>query len=160
VLYAQGTPAWTAAAGILLSCKDMLDSADGQLARAKKAFSRAGRFLDSIGDITVNVAVFAAIAWTLTFLREGAGLWVVPAWGAAFLFLSLRVSYHVLYQTSFLHLSAAYTGNRTSEEIRDEDLKADSSTVALQRVFLLLYGWQDRLMARLDRWSRLGVAGG
>ncbi|MEW6509514.1 MAG: CDP-alcohol phosphatidyltransferase family protein [Bacteroidota bacterium] len=158
ILYAQGSPLWTAVAGILISCKDLLDSADGQLARAKGAFSRAGRFLDSLGDITVNFAACAAIAWA--FLQGGAGFWVVPAWGAAFLFVSLRVSYHVYYQTSFLHLNNAYTGNRTSEELRGEDLSAGRGTLALQRVFLVLYGWQDRLVARLDNWSREGIGGG
>jgi phosphatidylglycerophosphate synthase len=152
VLYFHGGSLAVGLAGATLTLKDLLDSADGQLARAKGKFSRAGRFLDSIGDIVVNFAVFAAIA--ATFLREGASGMVLLECAAAFLGVSLRVSYHVFYQTAFLHLASAYQENRLSEEIREEDLQSDRLTLRLQRIFLFLYGWQDAIMARLDRWCR------
>jgi phosphatidylglycerophosphate synthase len=154
--YLPGTAPSTAAAGLLLTLKDLLDSADGQLARAKRLFSRRGRFLDSIGDFVVNCCVFLAIAWAL---RPGMGS--AAAFGAAvaaFLCLTLRVSYHVFYQTSYLHRRNAYIVNRTTEEIREEDLHADSTTLHLQRAFLVLYGWQDALMVKIDGWSRSGAA--
>jgi len=154
-LYASGDPVRTAAAGLFLSAKDLLDSADGQLARAKGLFSRAGRFLDSIGDIAVNFSVCAANA--AAALAGGAGAWTAAAWGGAFLGMTLRVSYHVFYQTSFLHLRNTYAGNRTSEEVRPEDLAEERRVLYLQRLFLFLYGWQDNLMAALDRWSRRGL---
>jgi phosphatidylglycerophosphate synthase len=151
-LYLQGTPVLTAVAGLCLTGKDLLDSADGQLARAKGMFSRAGRFLDSIGDFLVNLAVFAAIAGAISRSGSGAEIWIVCL--CAFLGVSLRVSYHVFYQTSFLHLRNAYTGNRTSEEIRKEDAQEDRLTSVLHRTFLALYGWQDSLIARLDAACR------
>ncbi len=154
-LYAYGDPVRTAAAGLFLSAKDLLDSADGQLARATGMFSRAGRFLDSIGDFAVNFTVCTANAFAA--LNAGGGVWTAAAWGGAFLGMTLRVSYHVFYQTSFLHLRNAYRGNRTSEELRPEDLTEDGGTLALHRVFLFLYGWQDALMATIDRWSRHGL---
>jgi len=157
-LYAQGDPVRTAAAGLCLTLKDLLDSADGQLARAQGRFSRAGRFLDSIGDIAVNCAVFAAIAAAMA--RHGAGAGTLAACVAGFFGISLRVSYHVFYQTSFLHMKNTYLGNRTTEEMRAEDRAADWWTRTLQRVFLLLYGWQDAWIARLDAWSRRGLAEG
>ena len=152
--YLPGTPGLTAAAGLFLTLKDLLDSADGQLARAKNLFSRRGRFLDSIGDVVVNFCVFLAIAAALS--RAGAPWPVFAASMAAFLSLTLRVSYHVFYQTSYLHRRNAYLLNRTSEEISGEDLSADRVTIALQRTFLVLYGWQDALMAGIDAWSRNG----
>jgi phosphatidylglycerophosphate synthase len=151
-LYLQGTPLMTAVAGLCLTGKDILDSADGQLARAKWMFSRAGRFLDSIGDFAVNLAVFAAIAGAMT--HGGSGWDIRALCLCAFLGVSLRVSYHVFYQTSFLHLRNAYTGNRTSEEIRAEDAQEDRLTYVLHRTFLVLYGWQDALIARLDAACR------
>lgn len=157
-LYVPGEPSLTAAAGLCLTLKDLLDSADGQLARAKGMFSRAGRFLDSIGDITVDFLVFSAIAAAM--MRGGAGIVKVAACAAAFLCISLRVSCHVYYQTSFLHLKHTYTGNRTSEEVREEDMDADALTRTLQKIFIVLYGWQDDLMARIDRWCRKGLTGG
>ncbi len=151
-LYSQGTPLLTALAGLSLTAKDLLDSADGQLARAKGMFSRAGRFLDSIGDFAVNLAVFCAIA--VAMVRGGSGAGAPALCLCAFLGLSLRVSYHVFYQTSFLHLRNAYTGNRTSEEILEEDANEDRLTSSLHRTFLILYRWQDAFIARLDAACR------
>jgi phosphatidylglycerophosphate synthase len=151
-LYWQGTPLLTALAGLCLTGKDLLDSADGQLARSKGLFSRAGRFLDSIGDFAVNLAVFSAIAAAM--VRNGRGADAPLLCLCAFLGVSLRVSYHVFYQTSFLHLRNSYTGNRTSEEIREEDADEDRLTSLLHRTFLILYRWQDLLVARLDAACR------
>jgi phosphatidylglycerophosphate synthase len=155
IAYSGGSRLEVAAGGLLLTLKDILDSADGQLARAKNLYSRAGRFLDSIGDILVNLAVFACIG--IALIRTGSPPMesVLPAL-LSFLFLTLRVSYHVFYQTSFLHLQQAYALNRVSEEIREEDLGQDRTTRILQRIFQAMYGWQDRLMARIDRWSARG----
>jgi phosphatidylglycerophosphate synthase len=151
-LYLADSGPATIAAGLCITAKDLLDSADGQLARAKGMYSRIGRFLDSIGDFAVNLAVFTAIALVLT---ENHG---TPAYAllalAGFLGISLRVSYHVFYQTAFLHLEGAYPTNRLTEEIRDEDERGDSRTLLAQRTFRILYGWQDALMVRIDRWSR------
>jgi phosphatidylglycerophosphate synthase len=153
-LYWQGTPLLTALAGLCLTGKDLLDSADGQLARAKGLFSRAGRFLDSLGDFAVNLAVFSAIA--VAMVRSGSGAGAPLLCVCAFLGISLRVSYHVFYQTSFLHLRNSYTGNRTSEEIREEDADDDRLTSSLHRTFLILYRWQDVFIARLDAACRGG----
>jgi len=149
-----GTGASYVAAGACVLVKDILDSADGQLARARNQFSRFGRFLDSIGDILVNLGIFLAIALSLG--REGnLALWLVLC-VAAFLSLTLRVSYHVFHQTSFLHLQNAYEVNRTTEELRAEDLHQDAWTIRLQRLFQFFYGWQDAAMVRLDGWSQRG----
>jgi len=150
-MYLQGSSLSVAAAGLLVTLKDMLDSADGQLARARNQYSRLGRFLDSIGDFVVDVAVFGAIGWLLVTNTGN------PWWGIAALFglvgISLRVSYHVYYQTNFLHQERTYQNNRLSEEIRPEDRTAGVLTLTLQRTFQLIYGWQDRSMAAIDRWS-------
>ncbi len=155
VLYGAGTVPGTAAAGLLLTLKDLLDSADGQLARAKRRFSRRGRFLDSLGDILVNAAVFLAIGIALHRAGWSGGIFVLAA--AAFLSLTLRVSYHVFYQVSYLRLRQAAHVNRTIEEVQEEDRRGDRLALRLQRIFLVLYGWQDRLMAAIDAWSRRGT---
>jgi phosphatidylglycerophosphate synthase len=151
-LYGTGTPVAVTVAGLCLSLKDILDSADGQLARAKQQYSRAGRFLDSIGDLAVNLCVFAAIGNALVS-ASGEGMFALLA-ALAFAGTTLRVSYHVHYQTSFLHLQKMYFTNRITEEIRESDQQADRATLSLQKLFQRLYGWQDRLMVRIDRWCR------
>jgi phosphatidylglycerophosphate synthase len=153
--YLRGTAPWTAAAGLLMTLKDLLDSADGQLARAKQMYSRTGRFLDSLGDFLVNVLAFAAIAFTL-FRPTNNPAWLLLG-VVGFLGTTLRVSYHVFYQTSFLHRQRTYAVNRTTEEIRQEDLTGERTALTLQRIFLVLYGWQDALMVRLDAWCRAGI---
>lgn len=154
MFYLQGQSGSIAVAGVLVTLKDILDSADGQLARAKNQYTRIGRFLDSIGDFVVDVAVFTAIGWVL-FIKSGDPL-MLPWALAGLMGISLRVSYHVFYHTSFLHLEQKYSGNRVVEEILPEDLEGDRLVVTLQRIFQMIYGWQDRLIVRLDEWCRAG----
>jgi phosphatidylglycerophosphate synthase len=155
LFYSSGSPSSNIAAGLLVTLKDLLDSADGQLARAKNLYSRAGRFLDSIGDFLVNLLVFASITGVL-FVRTG-NAWVLLAGTLAFLGISLRVSYHVYYHTSYLHLHNDYAVNRLTEEMRPEDYQVDRLTFRLHTLFIRLYGWQDRLMERIDGWCKGGV---
>lgn len=157
LLYAFGACGTIALGGLFITLKDILDSADGQLARAKGLYSRAGRFLDSIGDFFVNAAVFSAIGFFL--LKEtGNGVFALLAF-LGFVGITLRVSYHVFYQVSFLQLDGMYGKNRIVEDIMDEDRRGDPLALQLQRIFLFLYGWQDRLMMKLDSWSRGGENG-
>ena len=149
-VYLCGTSTAMFIAGLLVTLKDILDSADGQLARAKNQYSRVGRFLDSIGDFVVDVALFAAIGWVL--YREQHSFWMLILAALGLLGISLRVSYHVFYQTNYLHFQNVYAVNRVTEELREEDLQNGQSEIVLQKIFQYVYGWQDRLMVRIDRW--------
>jgi len=149
--YLLGTPTAFLVAGLLVTLKDILDSADGQLARAKQQYSRVGRFLDSIGDFVVDVALFAAIGWVL--YQQEQTWWMLVLAGLGLFGISLRVSYHVFYQTNFLHLQKRYTTNRVTEEVREGDIMNGGMELTLQRVFQFIYGWQDRLMVKIDKWS-------
>jgi phosphatidylglycerophosphate synthase len=150
--YLQNEAGFTAMAGIFVTLKDILDSADGQLARAKQQYSRIGRFLDSIGDFVVDLAVFGAIGWVV-YANTG-NVWMIALSLAGLAGITLRVSYHVFYQSSFLHLEEQYQINRVTEEITEEDQSGDATTLTLQRVFQIIYGWQDRLMVGIDAWSK------
>jgi len=143
-------------AAICFYLKDIFDSADGQLARAKQLYSRHGRFLDSIGDYIVDLFLFGGIfAFLLRIGTELPIAFLISLTG--FLGISLRVSYHVFYQTSYLHREKRYGTNRLTEELRKEDYHEDAETIRLQRTFYFLYGWQDRLMNRLDSWCMAGI---
>lgn len=152
-LYSRDTTLTTALAGIGLTFKDLLDSADGQLARAKQTYSRAGRFLDSIGDFLVNALVFAAIGWS----SRDQSAWIPLMAFVAFWGTTLRISYHVYYHTSYLHLIRQYSTNRIIEHRQGDGQTEDGATRTLHSIFLFLYGWQDRLMAWTDTWSRKGA---
>jgi CDP-alcohol phosphatidyltransferase len=144
-----------ALAGVLFYMKDILDSADGQLARAKQLYSRRGRFLDSIGDFIVNIFLFGGIV--LASMHSGESMLFSLILGCVgFLGLSMRVSYHVFYQVSYLHFQNKYLNNRENEELREEDLHGDKLALLLQKIYLVLYGWQDALIQKIDRWSSGG----
>ncbi|MCX6120951.1 MAG: CDP-alcohol phosphatidyltransferase family protein [Ignavibacteriales bacterium] len=151
LFYLKGTASAFIVAGLLVTLKDILDSADGQLARAKHQQSRTGRFLDSIGDFVVDAVVFGSIGWTLCKLNDD--------WLMVFLALlgligiSLRVSFHVFYQVHFLHLQKQYLNNRITEEVQEKDLNKGGFELTLQQIFQIIYGWQDKLVARIDGWS-------
>lgn len=150
--YLQASPFALVCAGLLVTLKDLLDSVDGQLARAREQYSRIGRFLDSIGDFIVDAALFGAIGWVLGE-KHGGILFPVLAF-AGFWGITFRVSYHVFYQASFLHMDNLYKTNRITEEVREEDTIGDRRTLILQRIFQFLYGWQDVLVKRIDEWSQ------
>lgn len=146
---------WAVLGGVFVELKDVLDSADGQLARARGTESRAGRFLDSIGDFVANILLVAAVSVRL--YEEGASTSVFAIGAASFLCMTLRVSFHVYYHTAYLHLSDLYTTNRLTETITTDDRTGEGRlTIMLHRVYLALYGWQDTLMASLDRWMLSG----
>jgi phosphatidylglycerophosphate synthase len=155
LFYWHGTPGAFIVAGLLVTAKDILDSADGQLARAKNRQSRVGRFLDSIGDFVVDAAIFGAIGWTL--YRESGDWSMLLLAFLGLIGISLRVSYHVFYQVQFLHQQKQYENNRISEEIREEDLKRGRGELMLQRIFQTIYGWQDKCIACIDTWSMKSI---
>jgi hypothetical protein len=155
LFYLKGTASGFVIAGLLVTFKDILDSADGQLARAKQLQSRTGRFLDSIGDFVVDAAIFGSIGWTLYKLNNNWLMLFLALLGL--IGISLRVSYHVFYQVHFLHLQKQYQNNRITEEVQKEDLNQSGFEIILQRIFQIIYGWQDRLIARIDGWSARGT---
>jgi phosphatidylglycerophosphate synthase len=155
LFYGQGKTGPTIVGALLLWTKDLLDSADGQLARAKNIYSRSGRFLDSIGDLVVNVAVFVAIGGALYGQTGSLTIFLLTA--AALVGTTFRISYHVFYQVSYLHLENSYGLNRTNEAVQEEDLHGDRFALTLQRTYQALYGWQDRMMNAIDVWSKEGI---
>ena len=50
------------AAALVLQLKTLLDNLDGQLARATGQVTLTGRYLDTLADLAVNAALFAALA--------------------------------------------------------------------------------------------------
>ena len=137
------------AGAVLLFYKNVLDKVDGSLARAKGMDSRRGRFYDSISDFFVTLATFSAISYKLFLLYNSVLVFVVCF--TAMIFSMLQCSYFIYYQVSFIKYSGKETVNRIIETVTEEDLKTqDKWTTLLQRVFMVIYGWQDILFASLD----------
>lgn len=135
---------------ILLFYKNVLDKVDGSLARAKGLDSRRGRFYDSISDFIVTFTSFTAISYSLYVQYNSIYAFLLGY--AAMIFSMLQCSYFIYYQVSFIKSTGKNTVNRILENVTDEDkLKQDKLTIFLQRIFVLIYGWQDRLFYSIDK---------
>ena len=140
-----------AAGAVLLFYKNVLDKVDGSLARAKNLDSRRGRFYDSISDFIVTFSVFTALTIKLNGIYHS---WIVFALGyAGMIFSMLQCSFFIYYQVSFIKFTGKTTVNRLIETVTEEDKKEqDKMTLLLQRIFNIIYGWQDKLFAALDNF--------
>jgi phosphatidylglycerophosphate synthase len=141
---------WLPVAGVLLLLKSTLDAADGSLARARKRPSRVGRFLDSVCDFVVMIAIFAGLGfaeWTRTG-RVGACAVSLLAWLCASLQCSVFSYYYVRYRIQS-------AGDQTSfpEEAVAAGYGWDHPAVLahLHTLYKIIYGWQDWLMGAIDR---------
>lgn len=138
------------AGALLLFYKNVLDKVDGSLARAKGLDSRRGRFYDSISDFIVTLASFAAISYSL--YNQYSSYYAFVIGFAAMVFSMLQCSYFIFYQVSFIKITGKQTVNRLIENVTAEDIASqDNWTTFLQRVFMLIYGWQDKLFYMLDK---------
>lgn len=141
-------------AALLVFLKNILDGVDGQLARARAQVTRTGRFLDSIIDFVVNWAIYFSIG-ILLFKTHQNIIYIFLSILALFS-MTLRSSYYVFYSTQFLHLNGLYKNNRVCEDFQKEDLNNKKMIIILQEMFLFIYGWQDKLITKLDKWCRGG----
>jgi len=155
---AQGGYLFLLIGALFIQLKNIFDTVDGNLARAKNASSRVGRFLDSITDFVTNFSLFIAIGLHLEKQYSASGIWILTT--IAFLSSELQCSYYVFYTVSYLKISNRLTVNRVDESIQEEDLAPNGNNgsqkiaIFLQRVFLILYGWQDHLIMKIDKWSQ------
>ena len=148
MLFATGSPSNAIVAGILLLVKSTLDAVDGSLARARNRPSRVGRFLDSICDYLINGAIFFGIALNggaLTPEKVVVSLLALESatWqGTAFNY------YYVYYR----QLTGGDTTSRLKETEAEQYPWDDPALVqALLKIYLIIYGWQDVLLAKIDR---------
>jgi phosphatidylglycerophosphate synthase len=138
---------------ILLFYKNVLDKVDGSLARVKGLDSRRGRFYDSISDFIVTFATFAAMSYKLFVAYHS--IWIFVLGFAAMICSMLQCSYFIFYQVSFIMRSGKKPVNRLIESVTEEDIRTeDKWTLFLQKIFMIIYGWQDKLFASLDNYFR------
>ncbi len=146
------------AAAVAIHFKDIFDACDGALARLTGRGHLIGRYLDSVGDFFALTAVIAAI--TARAVRSGAPdvlIWGVLAWISLF----IQCSFFNFYQLAYAdQVGKKRLSSRRDERSRD-DLDARSGTptkrlllVLLRFFYLIIYSWQDKLVAAVDRHLR------
>ncbi|MHA2609325.1 MAG: CDP-alcohol phosphatidyltransferase family protein [bacterium JZ-2024 1] len=128
-------------AAVFLQIKNLLDAMDGTLARIRQTPSRVGRFLDSLSDFFLNIWIFFCASPNCPFLVF-----------FAFFSATFQCSYYNYLVVSYRH---KVSGDITSlpEEREEWWFPGDSPHIGriLQKMYLLVYGWQDFLIARLDK---------
>ena len=144
---------------LFLYGKLFLDNVDGPLARLRGEESRLGRFLDSFSDFIVAVLVYGGITFRLAETTAHSGfVWALG--GLAMVSSLLQCSYWVFYYVSYSDRVGAYEMNRADETVTEQDREAvdlgklPAAVIFLQWFHHLAYGWQDALIAALDRVSR------
>jgi len=140
---------------IFLYGKVLLDNIDGNLARIRGTSSRLGRFLDSLTDFLVTVMVYIGISFYLVQTTGDNGFWFLGLFGLLACFM--QSTFFVFYLVSYTSRVGSYDKNRVDESITEEDLasaKQNRWNLRLQKIFTWSYGWQDRLIERLDFVSR------
>jgi hypothetical protein len=121
----KGSLLWAA---LLLQVKTVLDGADGQLARASGKVTVLGRFLDSVSDLLVDAALFAALGHvTGQPVLAGIAFFVLA------LVLSTDFGWEILYR-------------RERGEAREARPEATGLAGVLGRVYDVVYAPQDRLV--------------
>lgn len=153
--YISGRPDALAWGAVFLYGKVFLDNVDGNLARIRGASSRFGRFMDSLADFLVTVLVYIAVSFYLVKETGDSGFWFLGMFGLLACFM--QSTFFVFYLVSCASRAGSYDKNRADESITEEDRIAGKKNVwdlRLQKLFVWGYGWQDRLIERLDFISR------
>ncbi|MEX2502320.1 MAG: CDP-alcohol phosphatidyltransferase family protein [Trueperaceae bacterium] len=122
--------AWAVAAALLL-VRALLDNVDGGLARATGRVTRTGRYLDTLTDLIVNLALFAALAT------------VVP-WGMA----AVAFALNTVTLSLDANMERLYRVPRTVPD-RGRSEPVDDGPRWLLRATRGLY---DAVLAPQDRW--------
>ena len=140
---------------IFLYGKVLLDNIDGNLARVRGTSSRLGRFLDSLTDLLVTVMIYIGISFYLVRTTGDNGLWFLGSFGLLACFM--QSTFFVFYLVSYTSRVGSYDKNRVDESITEKDralAEENGWNLRLQKFFAWGYGWQDRLIKKLDFVSR------
>ncbi len=148
LLFAAGGYLNGVVAGILLLVKSTLDAVDGSLARARQHPSRIGRFLDSLCDYFINAVVFFGIALNGGAITIEQTILAVLALESA-TWQGTAFNYYYVY---YRKLTGGDTTSQLNETEADNYPWDDPRAVqALLNIYSIVYGWQDALVAKVDR---------
>jgi phosphatidylglycerophosphate synthase len=158
ICYGLGGYALALAGAVALQAKNVLDAVDGSLARLQARPSRVGRFLDTLGDAVVGAVLAVALAAAVARSRPTAYAVVLAA--AALVLGLVQSSLYNYYYVRYRARCGGDTTSRVKEEVTALDRAHYGGRPlslgllrALVGAYNWIFGWQDRLVQRLDAWA-------
>lgn len=142
---------------IFIQLKNYLDSVDGCIARAKNLTSRFGRFLDSLSDALVYICLFTAIGINLDRKDNMSNAFTISF--IAMICAFLQCSIYNYYLVSYKSLLTGKGINRTNEQFNEEERNLYKEGIkglllfTLQLIYQFIYGWQDKIISRIDSFA-------
>jgi phosphatidylglycerophosphate synthase len=149
VLICRGSRLDLIGGAMMLQVKNILDTLDGHLARARSRPSRIGSLLDSDTDFLVNLLVFAAIAYHLSSRFAGWSPLLIVL--LALLSSLLQCSYFVYYYRCALAVARGMLPDGSLEPAGP--CEGGRWLRALEVFHFGAYGWQDLLIRTIDEIS-------
>ena len=156
--YVSGIPDALVWGAVFLYGKVFFDNVDGNLARVRGTTSRFGRFLDSLADFLVTFLVYIAVTVYLVQTTGMPEYWILGLLGLIACFL--QSTFFVFYLVHYTSRMGSYEKNRVDESVTVEDWKRveegqiDLWDLRLQTLFVWVYGWQDKMVEKLDALCR------
>lgn len=137
-------------AALCLIIKNILDAADGEMARVRNQPSHTGRYLDSVCDFLINLGVF----YVLYLITEAS----FSVFLIAFLGLELQGSIFNYYYLIQRKICGGDTTSRVDERKRPVPYPYENGQLVslLHTLYNVMYGVFDKLMILLDRKAITG----
>jgi len=135
---------WLTFTAILLPIKSLLDAADGEIARLKNTPSSVGRYFDSVSDFIVNLLLFLSIG---AYFNQN--IFIVLL---SLVLFQLQGTIYSYYYVIKRHQCNGDTTSRIFEKEKPIQYERDNLFLLkiFHKIFLLIYGWQDFLISKLD----------
>jgi len=141
-------------AAVAIHLKDVFDASDGALARLTGRGHLIGRYLDSLGDFFTLTLIMIAIGWhAIQSGLSGYGFWSLTAVISTFIQCSFFNYYQLGYVAAFgIDSLSSQQDERARDDLRERTSSPLGRVVltALRFCYLIVYGWQDRLVAISD----------
>lgn len=157
-LYVSGDYVAALAGTACLQAKNILDAVDGSLARLQNRPSRIGRFLDSLSDAAVAAALYGALGCVVAQQRAGLYAWTLAA--AALVAGLVQSTVFNFYYVRYRRRHGGDPTSQVEESFTEQDREAYAGQPwaartlgTLLALYHVVYGWQDRIVAALDRWA-------
>lgn len=137
-------------AALCLIIKNILDAADGEMARVRNHPSHTGRYLDSVCDFLINLGVF----YVLYLITDTSFIVFL----IAFLGLELQGSIFNYYYLIQRRICGGDTTSRVDERKRPVPYPYENKRLVnlLHALYNTMYGAFDKLMMLLDRKAIAG----